>query len=161
MASLQGINKFALAVCSAILSLGAYAATPEGYWRVIDDQTGQSLSVIQITKNANQNYDGKIVYRYPNNTGYTLKVCNKCQGSNKGKPIIGMTVLHDMKQSPSDPNKYIDGTLLDVRNGNTYRGKAALSPDGNRLMLRGYIGISAFGRKIVFLRTSAPSLGTL
>jgi uncharacterized protein (DUF2147 family) len=44
----------------------------------------------------------------------------------------------------TDPNHADDGHLYDPKNGKTYRG--TMSSEGDRLSLRGYIGIKAFGR---------------
>lgn len=134
-----------------------HAATVEGYWKAIDDQTGQPLSIIKIDRTAANTYDGTIVYRYPNNMGYVLKTCDKCKGINQGKSIVGMKVLTGLRQSADQPNRYINGHLLDVRTGRVYNGRAVLSSDGNRLNMRGYLGIELLGKGIVYLRTDSPS----
>ncbi len=48
------------------------------------------------------------------------------------------------KPDPQHPNEYSNGTVLDQLLGNVYKGKAqALSVNGKRLTMRGYIGVSA------------------
>jgi uncharacterized protein (DUF2147 family) len=47
-----------------------------------------------------------------------------------------------------------DGYLYDPKSGNTYRGGITL--DADVLRLRGYIGLSLFGRTEVWKRNSAP-----
>ena len=48
----------------------------------------------------------------------------------------------------------IGGTVYDPLSGNTYKGSMEVS--GDMLKLRGYLGISLFGRTEVWHRTSAP-----
>ena len=43
----------------------SFAATPEGFWKSIDDRTGEQLSIIEIKKKPDNTYTGTIVYRYP------------------------------------------------------------------------------------------------
>lgn len=57
-----------------------------------------------------------------------------------------------MKVDPKDPNNYIGGEVLDPRGGKIYHGKARLNASGNRLTLRGYIGISMIGRSQTWIR---------
>jgi uncharacterized protein (DUF2147 family) len=47
-------------------------------------------------------------------------------------------------------NVYSGGTVYDPKNGKTYSCKMTL--DGNSLNIRGYIGISLFGRSVTWTR---------
>lgn len=55
----------------------------------------------------------------------------------------------------TDPNHADDGHLYDPKSGKTYRG--TMSSSGDKLDLRGYIGIKAFGRTEVWTRTTQQS----
>jgi uncharacterized protein (DUF2147 family) len=46
---------------------------------------------------------------------------------------------------PDGPDGWSGGSLYDPESGNTYSGNIIMKPDG-ALTLRGYIGISLFGR---------------
>ncbi|WP_298152168.1 DUF2147 domain-containing protein [Flavobacterium sp.] len=49
-----------------------------------------------------------------------------------------------------DDGSYINGTIYDPESGNTYKCKMTI--EGNKLKVRGYIGISLFGRTELFER---------
>ena len=67
----------------------------------------------------------------------------------RNRPIIGLQVVEGV--TATGDNRWENGSCYDPESGNTYRCKMRLlSPD--RLELRGYIGISLFGRTYVLTR---------
>lgn len=48
--------------------------------------------------------------------------------------------------------KYVDGQILDLDSGSTYRSKFKVLDNGQKLNVRGYIGIPALGRTQVWIR---------
>lgn len=77
-------------------------------------------------------------------------MCSQCEGERKDQPITGMTILQDLK--PNGEQVWSDGTILDPAKGKTYRAKAKLLEGGDKLEVRGYIGIEALGRTQTWVR---------
>ena len=149
----KSIRKGILGLVLSLASVTAFSATIEGFWHSIDDKTGEKLSIIEIRKDAKNEYNGTIVYRYPVPGAKALSHCTKCTGALKNKPILGMQLLTGFKDDPNKANAYIDGQVIEPKSGKIYKGKAVVTSDGKRLRLRGYVGISALGRTVVWIRT--------
>ena len=153
----NSLMKGLMSMSLALSSLMAFAATPEGFWKSIDDRTGEQLSIIELKKKPDNTYTGTIVYRYPVPGGAVLTNCVKCPEPFKNKPILGLQIAWGLKEDPKKPNQYIDGRVLEPKTGNIYKGKAQLSADGKRMRMRGYMGISALGRTQVWIRTDSAN----
>ena len=67
----------------------------------------------------------------------------------KSRLLIGMNFMEGFSQK-SDKN-WEGGTVYDPRNGKTYKCKMTLKNDGT-LKVRGYVGISMFGRTVAWSR---------
>ena len=134
---------------SAMTSL-AFANDITGLWQTIDDKTGAPKAQVEIRKDANGNYVGKIVKITPR-LGYTPKeICVDCPAPYTNKPILGLDTLTGLKHSSG--NNYTGGRILDPTTGKVYSMKAKLSSNGKRLTLRGYVGVSVLGRNQVWIR---------
>jgi len=59
-----------------------------------------------------------------------------------------VTIVHNLKNVGG--TSYEGGSILDPKNGKTYKLKGELA--GNKLNLRGYIGVSALGRNQTWIR---------
>ncbi|MBF0695485.1 MAG: DUF2147 domain-containing protein [Flavobacterium sp.] len=110
-----------------------------GKWKTIDDETGKPISVVEIFKK-----NGKIYGRVSEifDAKSRDKSCEKCPGEDKGKPFMGLTVLRDLVQNGDE---YSDGHILDPKHGKLYKCYITLEDD-NKLKVRGYVGVSLFGR---------------
>ena len=134
---------------SAVSSF-SFAEDIIGLWQSIDDKTGAPKALVEIRKEADNTYAGKVVKLTPR-AGYTPKeTCVDCPAPYTNKPIIGLDVVTGLKST--DGLNYTSGRILDPNTGKVYNMKAKLSSNGKRLHLRGYLGISALGRNQIWIR---------
>jgi uncharacterized protein (DUF2147 family) len=116
-------------------AMAAAAAAPLGNWNTVDDKTGKVKSEVQIYDQGGKIY-GKIVgLPEPNDDKGKPKLCTKCQGADKDKPIVGLVII---KELVADGGRYKGGTILDPEDGKVYR--AEIWPEGAELKVRGYLG---------------------
>ncbi len=133
-----------------VLTSLAYAAeSPEGRWQTIDDETGKPKSVVEIQAAADGTLSGKVAEVLHSDQGPN-PLCTECDGERKNQPITGMTILRDLE--PDGDGVWSGGSILDPAKGKTYRAKARLLEGGDKLEVRGYIGIEALGRSQTWVR---------
>ena len=127
-----------------IMSFAVSAQSPVGVWKNLDDEDGKEKSHIEIYQQ-NGKFRGKVVKLLP---AATVTKCNSCKGDKKGKDLLGMDILWDMKET----GKVWDGgQILDPKNGKEYNCK--IECDGTeKLKVRGYVGVSIFGRTQVWYK---------
>jgi uncharacterized protein (DUF2147 family) len=136
-----------IALCLALCTHTALAATPAGLWKSIDDKSGKPRSLIRINEN-NGAYSA-VIEKGLLATDTGDAVCDKCTDERKGQKIIGMTIVKGLKEKDG---VYEGGEILDPDNGKTYKCKMKLDASGNKLEVRGFIGISLFGRSQTWTR---------
>ncbi len=112
---------------------------------------GNDPAKIQIYKNGEKFY-GKIVWlKYPDDNGKPKVDKNNNDKVKRINPIIGLIMLVGFKFNGDDEWK--GGTIYDPESGKTYSSFMSLK-DNSTLKVKGYIGISLFGRTETWKRVN-------
>ena len=130
----------------------------EGYSQnKADDITGNWLTggkepaKIQIYKSG-EKFSGKIVWlKNPIENGKQRVDANNPDKAKRSNPIIGLVMFTGFKFDGNDEWK--GGDIYDPESGKTYSSYLYLK-DKNTLKVRGYVGISLFGRTETWARTN-------
>ena len=136
------ITGAAVLVGAAGLQLRAAEPSAVGLWEQVDENHGKPESWFKITER-NGVYQGNIVKIFFKPGEDENFVCDKCEGDERGRPVLGLALIKGMQRNG---NSYENGTIMDPRDGKVYRALMRLSEDGQKLEVRGYLGISLFGR---------------
>lgn len=136
-----------VAACSAAAA-GGQASSPAGRWRTYDDKSGELKSIV-VVRDVDGELQGYVekVYSPPAPSEHPL--CERCTGERRNRPIVGMRIMWGMKANGAE---FTGGRLFDPESGKEYRGKIRLADGGRRLDVRGYIGLSMFGRTQTWIR---------
>ncbi|MCC8391161.1 DUF2147 domain-containing protein [Paraburkholderia sp. MMS20-SJTR3] len=148
--ALRTVRQAALAgalLASAVSAL-AQTASPVGTWQTIDDHTGQPKALVQIIQDGNGELSGKVI-KGLNPNDRPDRRCTECTDARKDQPILGMTIIDSMKK---DGDAWDHGQILDPENGKLYKCKMHLEDGGNKLVVRGYIGVALLGRSQTWIR---------
>lgn len=119
-----------------LVSITQAQPMPTGLWKTVDDDSGIDKGIVRITQ-ANGALFGVVeqIFEEKKRNG----LCDKCSDERRGKPVLGMTILRDVKAS-DDVQIWKGGDILDPENGKVYRVRLKLLEGGRKMEVRGYVG---------------------
>ncbi len=141
VAALVGV----FAMIAPVARAASVENTPVGVWRTFDDD-GKETGKVEIFDQGGKLYGRIVGILDPEKA---KGVCFKCADDRKDKPAMGLEIIRGLKP---DDGAWDGGEILDPENGKVYSCSARVEDGGNKLLLRGYIGISLLGRTQTWLR---------
>ncbi len=147
---LAPIQKAVIAIVTvAASSFAAAQMTPVGKWHSFDDKTGELKSLVVINE-ANGVLSGHIEALLRKEADQK-ELCTECTDDRKDKPVLGMEIIRGAKKAEGK-DLWEGGQILDPENGKDYHLRLTPIEGGQKLEVRGYIGLPLIGRTQTWVR---------
>jgi uncharacterized protein (DUF2147 family) len=132
--------------------------SPAGLWQSVDSDTKQPTGWFLVSEH-NGVFDGIIAKMFLKPGEDPNVVCDKCKDDRHDHPWLGLEIIRGMK--PEGEDKFGGGTILDPRDGKVYKATMKVTPDGQTLVVRGYLGFELLGQNQYWTRLPDSAFSAL
>ena len=112
----------------------------------MDDESGKTTGLVRVYEQG-----GKLFARIEQvlKVADAKRLCHKCSDERRNQPITGLVIMRNMTLADDE---YIGGDILDPKNGQVYRCRLRVKEGGKKLEMRGFVGVTLFGRTQIWER---------
>ena len=143
--------------CAGEIAAQPVEPTAAGLWQKLEKNKPVAWFLV-VDRGAT--FEGAIAKTFPlpGEDPNAVDICSKCTDDRKNAPVLGISFIRDMQR---DGLKYENGNVLDPRDGKIYKAKMTVSPDGQQLIMRGFIGFSLLGKDETWYRLPDTAIAQL